>query len=306
VLTQDYLSLQSGRLKHPDKWSNGGRGLWLLFAKGGAGEFAAGSISHRFTPGDVLILDAGLGGTLTATRGGEIAFARFSVCIEHLFPLFGSNEIRLLQDIAEHLKGARLFAAANPLAIECNRLLAEVPHQSNLEHRGQLVRLVSAILSEEMKAVQSGRAGFARVEDRMLQVFERLSVAELSTLSVGELAEKFRCSRRHLNRLFHQHFGCSVAALRMEMRLLKAASLLRDPDAKIINVAGECGFSHLGLFNTCFKRRFGASPGRWRRTALQAESESSFLPVATPDCPLRSKGFCPWMANTGPGVAAGA
>jgi transcriptional regulator GlxA family with amidase domain len=179
-----------------------------------------------------------------------------------------------------------------------------VPPQLNLEHRSQLVRLVSAILSAELKTVQSSRVGFVRIEDRMLQVFERLSVVELSTLSVGELADKFRCSRRHLNRLFHQHFGCSVAALRMEMRLLKAASLLRDPDAKIINVAGDCGFSHLGLFNTCFKRRFGTSPGRWRKTALQAESESSALSVAAPDCPLRSKGFCPWTINPGAGVPA--
>ena len=25
----------------------------------------------------------------------------------------------------------------------------------------------------------------------------------------------------------------------------------------------------LGLFNTCFKRRFGASPGQWRKTAAR-------------------------------------
>ncbi len=31
--------------------------------------------------------------------------------------------------------------------------------------------------------------------------------------------------------------------------------------SKVINVATQCGFNHLGLFNTCFKRRFGISPG---------------------------------------------
>ncbi len=54
------------------------------------------------------------------------------------------------------------------------------------------------------------------------------------------------------------------------MRLLKAVSLLVDPDAKIIHVAEKCGFNHLGLFNTCFKKRFGSSPGQWRKSATEA------------------------------------
>ena len=108
-----------------------------------------------------------------------------------------------------------------------------------------------------------------------MQVFEELSATELLTLSVGDMAHKFSCSRRHLNRLFHQHFGCSVAALRMEMRLLKALSLLRDPDVKIINVAEQCGFNHLGLFNACFKKRFGNTPGQWRKGASNGENPGS-------------------------------
>jgi AraC-like DNA-binding protein len=114
---------------------------------------------------------------------------------------------------------------------------------------------------------------------------------------VGELADKFSCSRRHLNRLFHQHFGFSVAALRMEMRLLKAVSLLREPDAKVINVAEQCGFNHLGLFNICFKRRFGNSPGQWRKLTSQAEGQRAGLTEAAPTCPLKSNGLCPWSGK---------
>ena len=106
----------------------------------------------------------------------------------------------------------------------------------------------------------------------MIQVFDKLSSAELLKLSVDELAAKFSCSRRHLNRLFHQHFGLSITALRMEMRLLKAVALLRNPREKIINVAEQCGFNHLGLFNTCFKRRYGTSPGQWHKMARQPGS----------------------------------
>ena len=133
----------------------------------------------------------------------------------------------------------------------------------------------------------------------MIQVFEKLSTDEILSLSVGELADKFGCSRRHLNRLFHQHFGFSVAALRMEMRLLKAVSLLRDPDAKVINVADACGFNHLGLFNTCFKRRFGASPGQYRKMKVPAATHPAVGSGSEASCPLHVNGLCPWAGGPG-------
>ena len=80
--------------------------------------------------------------------------------------------------------------------------------------------------------------------------------------------------------------------MRMEMRLLKAVSLLRDPSAKVINVAEACGFNHLGLFNTCFKKRFGTSPGQWRKRTAKEDQPPTNEP-SEEDCPLRLKGFCP-------------
>src|SRR5208282_4146429 len=117
--------------------------------------------------------------------------------------------------------------------------------------------VIAAILSEELKSVESHPSGFDRVEERMLRVFEQLSPSDLMCLSVKQMAAKLGCSRRHLGRLFHKHFGTSVNGLRTELRLLKAVYLLRNPAAKIINVAHESGFNHLGLFHATFKRRFG-------------------------------------------------
>jgi AraC-like DNA-binding protein len=111
---------------------------------------------------------------------------------------------------------------------------------------------------------------------------------------VEELAHKFGFCRRHLNRLFHQHFGLSISRLRMEMRLLKAVTLLRDPDAKVINVAQECGFNHLGLFNASFKRRFGTSPGLWRNQSKEAEQGPARLTSNRERCALGTAGLCPF------------
>jgi AraC-like DNA-binding protein len=301
MVIQDHLNLRLVRLKSPDEWANTGEGLVLVFPKGGVGSYR-GSLTQRLTAGDVLVLNGTVGGKLSAPDKSEFLFWCFSLSLEHLFPLFSADEISLLQTVSDTFKNPKLYPASSGLALECHRLLQEVPPQFNLDHRSQLLRVAAAILTVEFKTARPRRAGFVRIEDHMLQVFEKLSSNELLNLSVGDLAVKFGCSRRHLNRLFHHYFGLSVAALRMEMRLLKAVSLLRDPDVKIINVAEACGFNHLGLFNTCFKRRFGASPGRWRKHAAESQDGPPGTDPGAKACPLRINGLCPWSPSPTPAL----
>jgi AraC-like DNA-binding protein len=276
MLFREHLALQLVRLKPSEKWFHQANGLAFVFPTGGGGKYVSNAVTQHLVPGDVLVLNGtpeDEGGLCADERSGMI-FWFFAVKFEHLFPLFAGNEICLLQNVSEGFKGTKLYGASSPLAGECHRLLAEVPPQFNLEHRSQLLRVVAAILSVELETAQPHLVGFVHTEDHIVEVFEKLSVNELLSLSVGELAARCGCCKRHLNRLFHQHFGVSVAAMKMEMRLLKVASLLRNPDTKVIDVAEECGFNHLGLFNTCFKRRFGASPGQWRKMSAQAEGQS--------------------------------
>jgi AraC-like DNA-binding protein len=268
--------------------------LTFVFFKGGAGKCVSPAGAQLLSSGDVLTFNGGAGVKLYGGEKSDCLFSCFSLRFEYLFPLFASDEISLLHDVTASFRAARIYPKNHALAVECQQLLNTSGAQSRLEQRGQLLRIASAILSAEFKNAQIQRNGFARGEDHMVRVFEKLSSAELLNLSVEELAAKFSCSRRHLNRLFHQHFGLSIAALRMEMRLLKAVSLLRDPEIKVISVAEQCGFNHLGLFNTCFKRRYGTSPGQWRKSTLSAESGSARKTGNKQICPLHINGLCPW------------
>jgi AraC-like DNA-binding protein len=297
MLAQDPLNLQRVQLKTAQEWSHKGEQLSFIFPKAGAGNWVAGAAVQKIGAGDVLVLNAALGGKICAAGPGEMVFWCISLQLEHLFPLFESSEICLLQTISDGFKTARLYPAAIPVAKECHRWLAKMPPQGNLDHRCHLLQVVAAILTGEFNRAKSQRVGFIRPEQHMVQVFEKLTASELLNLSVGELADKFACSRRHLSRLFHHYFGMSVAALRMEMRLLKSVTLLRDPDTKVIRVAEDCGFNQLGLFNICFKRRFGASPGQWRKLNLKSGSRPDHLHLDAATCPLQVNGICPMSGN---------
>ncbi len=265
---KQYLTLRLVRLQRPNDWKDTAEGLSFILLKGGSGVYQSRSQRVHVNAGDVIVSSPGPSANLVP--GGEMIFWQFTVCFEHLLPLFSAEEICLLQGIVDDLTHCKHYAASSAVAQECHRLVESAPPEGNVDHRSQLVRVAAAVITEELSSARSQRNVVFGADERVIKVFEALSVDELLTLSVGDLAAKFGCSRRHLNRLFHQHFGYSVAALRMEMRLLKAVSLLRNPETKVINVAEQCGFNHLGLFNTCFKRRFGSSPGQWRKSGRTA------------------------------------
>ena len=132
---------------------------------------------------------------------------------------------------------------------------------------------------------------------------ENLSTDELLGCSVEDLAARLACSRRQLNRLFQNCFGLSVSAMKMEMRMLRAVSLLRNPDAKVLLIAGQCGFNHLGLFHICFRKRFGLSPSQWRTRDLAKASQNSKPRAIDPTCLLVAKAFgqpcAGWPSNGG-------
>ncbi|HWQ91653.1 MAG TPA: helix-turn-helix transcriptional regulator [Clostridia bacterium] len=293
----DYLTLRSTKLQAAETWNTNAQGLLFVFPRDGGGSLGTSSSQTPVSAGDLIIFCGVSGQKLIADSERHLTFSSFSVCFENLYPLFGTNELRLASSLEQSFKKTKFYPRSDTLSRDCHKLVASAPSQFNLDHRTHLLKIVANVLNQEFRSAKPRRAGMASPEAHIIQVFEQLSVTEILTLSVGDLATRFGCSRRHLNRLFHEYFSMSVAAMRMEMRLLKAVSLLREPETKIISVAEQCGFNHLGLFNTCFKRRFGSSPGQWRKTSITPPAPTSRRKVQDASCPLHLNGLCPWSGH---------
>ena len=113
--------------------------------------------------------------------------------------------------------------------------------------------------------------------ERFQDLSSQLIAEDLLKFNLPQLAAHCGCGVRHLSRLFRVKYGRPFRSLQTEMRLQKARRLLQETGAKIIDIAFESGYRHLGLFNALFKQHYGMTPSAWRQHASAAKSRGSDL-----------------------------
>ena len=86
-------------------------------------------------------------------------------------------------------------------------------------------------------------------------------------ISLRTVAEACSCSESTVSHLFKLYKGVPLKKYITELRLKKAADLLSESDLSVTDIALLVGFSDANWFSSAFKKRFGASPSVFRRTA---------------------------------------
>ena len=102
-----------------------------------------------------------------------------------------------------------------------------------------------------------------RIADAILLMERHLE----DPLSLDGIAAAVGLSARQLTRLFGSRLGRPPGQFYLDLRIDRAASLLRQTGMSVSEIAVGCGFqsaSHLGRH---LKRRRGTTPGRWRHGA---------------------------------------
>ena len=84
-------------------------------------------------------------------------------------------------------------------------------------------------------------------------------------MSLDELAQHVRLSRRQLERLFQKHLSCVPTRYYLELRLAKARQLLLQTSMSIVDVAFASGFVSAPHFSKCYRDFYGIPPRDERR-----------------------------------------
>jgi transcriptional regulator GlxA family with amidase domain len=121
---------------------------------------------------------------------------------------------------------------------------------------------------------------------RLLRAKDRMDAASHEAWPVKRLAEVSGVSEAHFARSFKRAFGLPPHRYLLTRRIEQAATLLRDTDLDVTDIAFATGWESLGTFGRTFRDVMGLSPSALRRHA-QAEATVSELD-RVPACVLKA------------------
>jgi two-component system response regulator YesN len=147
-------------------------------------------------------------------------------------------------------------------------LIQKITHQYYQDlNRIQAIEELCFWLSEVVNhlmtlAFDFGDSRYARSLHRAI-TYLRAHLHEKLTLE--KLAAEAFLSPAYFSRMFKKETGKTVQQFIVDERMKKAASLMRRRELTLLEVAGLVGIRNQSLFNRLFKKKYGLSPGVFRK-----------------------------------------
>lgn len=138
-----------------------------------------------------------------------------------------------------------------------------------LERIGGLLSILDTLArSRELKPIAS--PGFMPALDhsdqnRMRRVYNYINAHLTDSIDRARVAHEAHLSEGAFSRFFKLRTGKTLPQFVNELRIGRACQLLMEEDAKITEIALECGFPSLANFNRRFLEITGVSPRSYRR-----------------------------------------
>ncbi|MDB6066570.1 MAG: Hemolysin activation/secretion protein-like protein [Pedosphaera sp.] len=265
-----HFSLREIDLPPSAEWPVTPSGWCIVRLSRGVGYSFAGKQTVELAEGELLVVPPGLSVALRASQLGNVQLHYLNFQPDLLSCLLTLSERQYFDALAAAPAREIRHLPVTDAASGQFAALCQAPSAENvLLQRCQILAMVATLFPPNLKPQSDADSGPATASTRLVQMMEKLPEMELVGHSPDQLARMCGCSLRHFTRLFHARFGISLRAKQTQLRLEKARQLLCETDAKVINVALESGYRHLGLFNAMFKKRFGTTPTKLRQMEAQ-------------------------------------
>lgn len=83
-------------------------------------------------------------------------------------------------------------------------------------------------------------------------------------LSLESIAKAMHFTPNYVGTVFKTMRKKSINSYLMQVRMDKACELLRESGSTVNEIAAACGFGSITYFHSCFKKRYGITPGEYR------------------------------------------
>lgn len=145
--------------------------------------------------------------------------------------------------------------------------LAELEHNKNELYSYRALCTLSALwltVQSNLTLPESKKESIASVRMKLFLEYihghfaEQISLEDLAKTANVSVSEVLRCFKLCMQTTPYKYIT--------ELRLQKAAAMLKETDEPITNIIDSVGFSSLSHFGKCFKEKTGCSPSDYRKT----------------------------------------
>ena len=224
-------------------------------------EVAAGDQRLRLCAGQAVLVSPGAPHALLPLSG-----RRYKECdiVFHPRLLYGAADGALWRHVRTYVSGAAagvlLPAGADALVQEACALCRETPPLYEFRVREALTRAFCQAFASSMRAPEGARRDDDQVKAMMRFLQSRLD----QPIDLTDLARFAHLSERSCQRRFRACLNLTPMQYLTQVRLARAAELLRQGDLTVTEVGIRCGFQSPGYFARLFHARYGLSPRAWR------------------------------------------
>ena len=100
-----------------------------------------------------------------------------------------------------------------------------------------------------------------RIQKMLSYIYEHYT----ENVTLADIASSANISRSEAGRCFNAYMGCSPIDALIKHRLGVAQRLLSETDLTLQQICIECGFSSVNYFSRQFVKKYGISPGNFRK-----------------------------------------
>ena len=134
---------------------------------------------------------------------------------------------------------------------------------ASAKNGSDLVTVQTEMIIRLTQAVADSRklSGYSPVIRNLLQSLES---NYSQPYSLEDLAKRVHVSEEHLSRQFKKEVGSTLTTYIGDLRIKKAAEMLRTTQLSISEIAMYVGYSDSNYFVKVFKKRYGMTPSAYR------------------------------------------
>lgn len=246
----------------------------LVVIKKGQGYVSVDFDKHLVHSGDIIMICPGCLHAIEQDASYKMEYENIIFKPELLSS--GANDLCMLQYMKPLLDGTlpvehfltpahEVFESLSNCIRQIDLVCADQTTGWQLAVKSALFYFFFLLISERQKKTVSISHNPKSLE-KMKTVLKYVEEHYTEKLTIDDMAKLTFYSKSHFMKFFKVHMGTGFTEYLNDYRLTMAARLLKSSDEFILMIAEESGFDNLSYFNRIFKRKYGVSPGSYRKS----------------------------------------